>query len=144
MCSCGTALYLQCFLNKMDLNFGILVKSVVGLLGKSVMSRKSWCVIFNIFVRISRIAGWYSVNLTHCGVNLSASEPFIFGFNMYSRLVCFIFHNLSRMCLLYPLLAKCFTNFLLYFGHMLGDVVLQIILVVSPLAMPLKYVLGCS
>ena len=109
--SSDMALYLQCFLNTMDLNLCILVKTGVGLLWKSIMSRKSLCIIFHLFVRISRIVGWYSVNLTHRGVGLSVSDPLIFGFNMYSQLVCFIFHNLFKLCLLYPLLTKCFANF---------------------------------
>ena len=137
MGSHGVALYLQRFFDKMDLILGLLVKTGAGLLGKSVMRLKSLCMIRHLFARISCTKGRHLVNWTHNGVGLSLNNLIILGFNMFSRLVCFIFQILFKIRLLYPLRARCFINCLLYFRQMIGDVVLRITQVISPMAMPL-------
>ena len=67
----GITLYLQRFLDKMDLSLGLLVNTGTGLLGKSVKRRKSLCIISHLFVRISCTVGRHLVKWMHSGVGLS-------------------------------------------------------------------------
>ena len=71
------------------------------------------------------------------GVHLSLNGLYFLGVSIDALLVCFIFQIGFSMCLLYPLRRKCLTSFLLYFSPIVGDVVLQLTLVISPIAMPL-------
>ena len=95
----------------MDLSLGLLVKTGAGLFGKTVVSLKSLYMIFHLFVSISCIEGRHLVNSTDSVVGLSLSNRFILGFNMFSWLVWFIFKILFNVYLLYPLRARCFSNF---------------------------------
>ena len=127
----GVTLYLQRFFDKMDLSLGLLVKTGAGLLGYNVMSRKSLYVVFHLFVSISCTVGRSLVNWMHSGVGLSLSNLLTLGFNIVSLLACFISQILFSMCLLYPLRAKCFTSFLLYFRQTIGDLSAFVMIIFS-------------
>ena len=132
----GMALYLQCFFDMIDLSLGLLVKIGVGLIGKGTMSLKSLCIIFHRFFSISCIGGLNLVNWTQSGVGLSLNT-FLILVNMFTQLACFILQILFNICVLYPLRSRWFTSFLLYFRQTVGDVVVRINRVISPMAMPL-------
>ena len=117
--SIGAKLNLHCFLDRMDLNLGLLVKTGVGLLGKRVNSLRSLNVILHLFARISQTMGQHLRNWMHNGVGFLSNSIFFLGTSMASLLVCFMFEIVLRMCLLHPLCIKCFVSLLLYFLHTL-------------------------
>ena len=89
----GGKLYLQRFLDKIDLSLGLLVNIGVGLWGKSVKSRKSLYIFFHLSVRIFCTVGWHLINWMHSGVGLSKSDFFLLGLSMVSLSACFNFPN---------------------------------------------------
>ena len=114
------------------------MKTGTGLSGKSVNSLKSLYVILYLFVRICCTLGWHLRNWIHNGVGLLLKRVFLLGTNIAFLLACFMFEIVLRMYLLYTLRIKRFISLLLYFLHIIGDVVLRITLVISPMAIPLK------